>query len=144
MARSILLAAAVAWLIAGAAAVAIAAFGTGWLQRILPPLAIDADAIRGAAITIAVGVIGVGLSHLAVLAGMRGGHRLAWSGGILLAGFLAAALFALAAAAATSAVAVPASAAAFVAVAIGTAVASAGYGLVAVLLIGERRSESTV
>ncbi len=142
MARSILIVAAIAWLVAGVAALAVALFGSAWVTSLLPPLTIDADAVRGATTALAFGLLAIGAAHLAVLASMRAGHRLAHSAGILLAAFLAAALFALAVASATSAMVTPASAPIFVAVAVGCAVASAGYGLVAVRLIGERRSES--
>jgi hypothetical protein len=142
MARTILAGSAAAWLLAGAAGMALAAFGTEGLERALPPLAIDTEALRGAITAVAAGLIAVGIAHLIVLAGLRSGSRGALSAAILLAGVLAVALVALGVAAVTSAVTTPQNAVALAVAAAATALAAAAYGLVAWLLVSELRARS--
>lgn len=140
MARTILLAGAVAWLIAAAAGLGLAAFGAGWLLGLLPPLAIEADALARAIGAFSVGLLVVGGAHLAVLAGLRSEARWSYSGAILLAAVLAAGLLSLAAAGLTSAVSQPATAAALIGSGLGAAVGAGAYGLAAARLVGEMRA----
>lgn len=142
MARSLLLVATAAWIVAGAAGVAVGLVGATTLQRILPPLAIDLDALRGAVTAVSVGVLALGLAHALVVAGLRRGGRRAVSVALLLAAFLSAVMLALAAAGATAAVATPASAPAFGAAAFGALVGAVGYGVIVAVLLGEMRSGS--
>ena len=142
MARSLLLAATAAWIVAGAAGVGVGLVGATTLQRILPPLAIDLDALRGAVTAVSIGVLAIGVAHALVVSGMRGGGRRAVSAALLLAAFLSALLLALAAAGATTAVATPASAPAFGAAALGALVGAVGYAVIVALLLGEMRSRS--
>ena len=142
MARSLLLAAAAAWLAAGAAGVGVGTIGATTLQRMLPPLAIDLDALRGAVTAVSFGVLAIGAAHAAVVASLRGGGRRARSAALLLSGFLSALLLALAAAGATTAVATPASALVFGATALGALVGAIGYGVIVALLVREVRSGS--
>jgi hypothetical protein len=142
VARALLLATGVAWLVAGLAGLAFAALGTEMLERALPPLVIDTDALRGAIVAVAVGLAVVGAAHLAVVAALRAGHRVAWTVGILMTALLCATLVAVAAAAATSAVADPSRALAYLAGTAGSAAGAVAYGLVAARLVAERRAES--
>lgn len=142
MAHSLLLAAAAAWIAAGAAGVGVGTVGATTLQRILPPLAIDLDALRGAVTAVSLGVLTIGAAHAAVVVGLRGGGRRARSAALLLSGFLLALLLALAAASATTAVTTPASALLFGAAALGAAVGAIGYGVIVALLVREVRSGS--
>jgi len=142
MARSLLLVAAAVWIAVGAAGVGVGLVGAATLQRILPPLAIDLDALRGAVTAVSIGVLAIGAAHAAVVAGLRGGGRRALSVALLLSGFLSVLLLALSAAGATTAVAAPASALAFGAAACGALVGSIGYGLIVALLLQEVRSGS--
>jgi hypothetical protein len=142
VARSILVGTASAWLLAGVAGFGLAAFGVEALERILPPLAIDTDALRAAIVSFAIGLALVGVVHVAILLGLRARRRLAWTAGILMAGVLAATCVALAAAAATSAVADPSRAAQYVAGALGAGVGGLAYGVVAALLVAELKAGS--
>lgn len=142
MARSLLLAASAAWIAAGAAGVGVGTVGATTLQRILPPLAIDLDALRGAVTAVSLGVLAIGAAHAAVIAGLRGGGRRARSAALLLSGVLSALLVALAAASATTAVTTPASALLFGAAALGALVGAIGYGVIVALLVREVRSGS--
>ena len=142
MARSLLLAATAAWLAAGVIGLVIGTVGAPTLQRLLPPLAIDLDALRGAVTAVAGGVLTIGMAHAAIMVGVRRGGRRALSAALLLAGFLSVLLMALAAAAATSAATTPASAPAFAAAGIAALVGAIGYGAVGALLLRELRSGS--
>ncbi|MGH6914310.1 MAG: hypothetical protein ACREH3_11465 [Geminicoccales bacterium] len=142
MARIILLAAGAIWCLAGLAGLAISLLGIEVVQRLLPPLAIDTDALRGAATAFAAGLLAAGLAHGVVLLGLRSRHRWGWSAGVLLAASLAALLVALAAAAATSAVASPAYAQTYIGGAVLAGLGAIGYGLAAARLAGELRSGS--
>jgi hypothetical protein len=142
MARSLLLAAAAAWIAAGAIGVGVGTVGAITLQRMLPPLAIDLDALRGAVTAVAAGVLAMGGIHAAVVVGLHRGGRRAVSAALLLSGFLSALLLALAAAAATSVVTTPASAPAFLAAGIAALGGAVGYALVGALLVHELRSNS--
>jgi hypothetical protein len=142
VARSILLVGSVAWLLAGVTGLAVAGFGAEALERLLPPLSIDTDALRGAVTAVGAGLLAVGLAHAVVLIGLRSRQRWGWSASILLAAVLAATLLALGAAAATSAVATPQMASPLLAGTAAAAVGTACYALVVLRLVGERRSGS--
>lgn len=142
MARGILLAGSVAWLLAGLAGMAVAALAAEALEGMLPPLSIDTDALRGAVTAVGAGLLAVGLAHAVVLIGLRSGRRWGWSASILLAAVLAASLLALGAAAATSAVATPEMAGTLLGAAAAAALGAVCYALVVLRLVGERRSES--
>lgn len=142
MVRPILLAAGTAWVLAGFVGLALAAFATEEIERLLPPLAIDTDALRGTIITVAVALLTVGLGHVAVLLGLRARRRLAWTAGILMCGLLAATMVALAAASATSAVADPGRAIGYLVGTAGAALGAGAYALVGAGLVSELRSGS--
>ena len=142
MARSLLLAATAAWVAAGAGGLLIGAVGASTLQRLLPPLAIDLDALRGAITAVAAGILAVGALHGAVVFALRRGGRRAASAALLLAAFVAVLLLALAAAAATAAAATPSNAPGLVAAGLAALGGAGGYGLVGSLLLREVRSGS--
>jgi hypothetical protein len=141
MARTLLLAATIVWLAAGAVGVGIGMLGAGNLQRVLPStVVIDAAALGGAVVAVAIGVLAVGIVHGVVVLGMRAGYRLALSAALLLAATMSALLLALATTSATSAVTVPDRAASFL-FAAGAALAGAvAYGVVTALLVAEVRT----
>ena len=140
MARTILIAGAVASLVSGIGGVVFAALGAVALERVLPPLAIDTDALRGAIVALAAAMLLVSLLHAAIIVGLRFGWRLAWTAGVLLAVVLATMFVALAAASGTSAIADPDRAVAYLAGVIGAVVGALAYGFVAARLLGEMRS----
>lgn len=142
MARTLLLALGTAWLVAGVAGLGVAAFGTEAIERSLPPLVIDTDALRGAIVAVAAGLALVGAAHVAVLAGLRTGRRLASTVGILMTAMLCATLVGVAAASATSAVADPSNAVAYVIGALGAFAGAVAYGLVAARLVAERMART--
>lgn len=142
MARAILLAGAIIWSLGSIAAVAIAMIGVDALLRLLPPLAIDADAVRGALTAVAVGLGAAAVLHVGVVAGLRrGGHR-AMSLAILLAGAFTALCVALAATAFVSAAAEPASALALIVAGIAASLTAGAYAAASWALVNELRSES--
>jgi hypothetical protein len=140
MARTLLLAAAIVWLVAGVIGIGIGLLGAAGLQRLLPPLAIDAAALGGAVVAVGFGVLAVGLVHLAVLGALRAGQPRAWSAALLLAITMTTLMLALAAAAATSAATVPDRAPAFLAATAAGLLAALAYGLAARLLVVEVRA----
>ena len=144
MARALLLAAAVAWALGALATAFLAAFGVQRLEALLPPLAIDTEALRGAIVAVAVALALGAASHVAVLAGLRARRSRAWSAGILLAAVLSVTFVALAAAAATSAIATPASAVVLLIAGAGAALGALGYGIIAARLVAELRSGSVI
>jgi hypothetical protein len=142
--RAVLLTGAVAWAMGAGAATIVAALGIESIERLLPPLAIDTDALRGATVAVAVG-LGLGaLAHGAVLVGLRRRHPRAWTAGILLAALLATTFIALSTAAFTSAIATPASALALSGAGAAAAVAALGYAVVTIGLVAEKRSGTPV
>jgi hypothetical protein len=142
VARAILLAGAIIWSLGSLAAAGVALIGVETLLRLLPPLAIDADAVRGATTVVAVGLGAAGVLHVGVVAGLRhGGHR-ARSIGILLAGLFTALCVALAAAAFVSAAAAPASAAPLMAAGVLASLTAAAYAVASWSLVDELRSRS--
>jgi hypothetical protein len=142
VARLILVVAAIVWVVAALLGLALAAFGAGWLESILPPLSIDTDALRGAVTAVAAGLLAVGLVHVMIVIGVASRRRWGSTAGILLSAVLAATFVALGAAAGTSAVASPAQAPVLVGSAVAAAVGAGAYGVVVMQLVGERRSGS--
>lgn len=142
MARAVLLVGAATWMLAAAVASFVAAFGTEALERLLPPLTIDTDALRGAVVAVACGLLAVGLAHVVALIGVRARRRWGSTAAILLAALLAATFVALAATAAASAVATPSLAPMLAAAAVAAGVAAVAYGVAVVVLVAERRAGS--
>ncbi|MGZ8562783.1 MAG: hypothetical protein ACXWWU_04105 [Candidatus Limnocylindria bacterium] len=140
MARAILGIGAVAWSVGCVAGLVLAIVGVERLMDLLPPLQVDADAVRGAVITVAVGFALAAAAHLAVLGGLRAHRRRAWSIGILLAALLSATFVALAAAAFTSAVAGSGMVVLLAFAGIAAALVALGYALATVRLVGELRA----
>jgi hypothetical protein len=140
VARAILGIGATVWSVGCVASIGVAIVGVERLMDLLPPLQVDADAVRGAVVAAAVGLALAAAAHLVVLGGLRAHRRRAWSAGILLAGLLTAIFVALAAAAFTSAVvgsgAVPVLAMAGVA----AAALAFGYALATARLVAELRA----
>ena len=142
MARAILLAAALVWGLAALATLLAAIIGVETMVRLLPPLSIDTDALRGAIVAVTVG-LGLGTaSHVAVVVGLRSGNRRAASIAILLSALLCVTFVTLAAAAVTSAVATPASAAPLLGGGLAAALAAIAYGFTVAALVGELRARS--
>jgi hypothetical protein len=142
VARALLLAAAIVWALGAVGAAVLAALGADTLERALPPLSIDTEALRGAIVAVAAALAVGAATHLGVLAGLRARRSLAWTAGILL-GVLAAMTFvALAAAAFTSAIAAPASALVLAGGGVACALAALAYGLIAARLVAEKRAGS--
>lgn len=143
MARAILIGAAIAWVGAGMIAVLVALLGAGALMASLPPLAIDLDALRGALVAIGGGMVGMAALHAAIVIGLsrssRTRHRAA-TGAMLLGGLLVALFIGLAAAAWASAAARPELLVLLAAAGAVAALAAAGYGLVVVRLVADRRA----
>jgi len=137
VARTVLIIGAVAWLLVGAAGLVLAAAGTTLLLSLLPPLAIDAEALGGALTAVAVSVIATGAAHLVVVAGLRRDRRWARSAGALLTSVLSVVSLALAAAAISSALREPAAVLPLLGAALVAAFAAAGYALAAVRLVRE-------
>lgn len=142
MARAILLAGAVIWSFGSLAATGVALIGVETLLGLLPPLAIDADAVGGAITVVAVGLGATAILHAGVVAGLRrGGHRI-MSLAILLSGLFVALCVALAAAAFASAAAQPASAMALVLAGGLASLTAAAYAVAGWSLVDELRSQS--
>lgn len=137
MARAILLLDALAWSGAALAGFAVGAVGADRLERLLPPLSIDADALGRAVTAVAVALLAVAVAHAVVWIGLRGNGRWAWSAGVLLSSTLAMLFVALTAVAITSLVAGTAAAAPLVAGAIGAGVMAVGYAVTAGRLLRE-------
>ncbi len=142
MARTFLVIGAVAFLLAGVFTFALAAVGVERLLTMLPPLAIDADAVGGALTALALSFVATGTVHLFVVAGLRERRRWAASAGALLAGVLAAAFVGLATAAISSALRSPANALPLLMGAAAATFAAISYALVAVRLARELGSGS--
>jgi hypothetical protein len=136
---AILLAAGIAILLGGLAAVAMGLVNPTLLRQQLPPEAeVDAPAVGGAAVALGVATALVGLLHLVTAAALRRGVSIAATAAVVLAatmavialGFAVAALVSIASGAALPIYMVPAS------VVMGAAVI--GYAIVTVILIGSR------
>lgn len=144
MGRRIFLAAAVAWTLLGAIGLVIAIAWRDRLIAVLPPLAIDADALGGAITVIAVAAFGVGVAHVVIAVGLGRRNRWALSAGALLASVLAAAFVALTAAATASAVREAALGPQLAAAAALSALAAVVYGLTAARFVAELKSGSAI
>jgi heme/copper-type cytochrome/quinol oxidase subunit 3 len=138
--RAVLLVGAVAWAIGAVGGILLAAVGVERLEDLLPPLAIDTDALRGAIVAGAVGLAVGSVGHGAILLGLRRRRPRAWTAGILLAALLGVTFVAMAAAAFTSAIATPASALPLAGAGAAAALAALGYGVVTVGLVAEKRA----
>lgn len=140
VARAILGIGAAAWTVGCIAAVVVAIVGVERLMDLLPPLQVDAEAVRGAVVAVAVGLALAAAAHLLVMAGLRTHRRRAWSAGILLAGLLAATFVALSAAAFTSAVVGSGDALLLAVAGFGAASLACGYALATARLVAELRA----
>ncbi len=141
---TILLIIIILWLVAGLAGIGVALLGVDALLDMLPPLAIDADAVARTLAALAIGAALVGLAHLVVARGLRRDGSWAVSGGILLAAGAAIAFGALAAAAVTSGVAGTLTVIGAVAAACGAMLAAVAYGAAAALLVHRLRSRAPI
>ena len=141
MARTVLLAGMIVWLVAGMVGIGIGLMGSASLQRLLPDLTIDLPAIGGAVIALAIGLIIVGVVHGIVVLGLRAGVPSARSAALVLTGTLAILLVALAAASATSAVTIPDRAPSFLAACVAGVLAALAYGLATAQLVAEVRAD---
>jgi len=142
VARIVLMTGAVIWLLGGIVGTGIAAFETNWLQSLLPPLAIDIEALGGALVAMALAMVAIGLVHVVVVTGLHRERRWARSSGVLLASVLAAALLGLAAAAVSSAVREPPYAPPLIAAAVAATMGTVAYALAVGRLARELGSES--
>lgn len=142
MARAVIGIGAAAWSVGSLAAAAVALMGVAPLMDLLPPLQVDADAVRGAVIAVAIGLALGAAAHIAVLAGLRAHRARAWSAGILLGALLTATCFALAAAAFTSAADGSAPVALLLIAGIAAATVALAYALAAVRLVDELRGRA--
>lgn len=140
MARAILGVGAVASSIGSLLAIVVAIAGVRRLTALLPPLQIDADAVRGAVIVVATGLALAAVAHLAVLLGLRARRRRAWSAGILLTALVATTFVALAAAAFTSAAAGSAPVSLLISAGVAGALVAIGYSVATMRLVGELRA----
>lgn len=139
MARPILVAALVSWLLAGLVGIAVAAWGTDAVEAALPPLAIDTDALRAAILSVGIGLLGLAALHGAVVIGLTRGRAWASTAGTLLAALLTMLCLALGAAALTSAVATPEQAVPLLAAAAVAGIGTVAYAVVTAGLVGEIR-----
>jgi hypothetical protein len=105
--RAVLIIGAVVWGLAAAAAALIAAIGLDRLLALLPPLAIDADAVRGAIVANGIILALVAATHLVALVALDRRLRLAWTAGLLLCALGVAVTIGLMGSAFASAVAEP-------------------------------------
>lgn len=140
MARAIIGIGAVAWSVLCVATAVVAVGGVERLMELLPPLQVDAEAVRGAVIAGAIGLAIAAGAHIAVLVGLRARRRRAWSAGILLAALGSATFVALAAAAFTSAVAGSAPAALAAVAGAAAGFVALAYALATARLVGEMRA----
>jgi heme/copper-type cytochrome/quinol oxidase subunit 3 len=138
--RAVLLVGAVGWALGAVGGILLAAIGVERLEALLPPLAIDTDALRGAIVAGAAGLAVGSVGHVAILLGLRRDLPRAWTAGILWAALLGVTFVALAAAAFTSAIAAPASAVPLVVAGAAAALLALGYGVVTVGLVAEKRA----
>ena len=142
MDRAILLGGAFVWLLAGLASVAVAVFGADALAAMLPPLAIDIDALRGAITAMAIALLLGAFLHMGVLVGMGRAWRRAWTAALLMTSVLATLFVALAAAAFTSAAAEPMHWLPWLTAGFGAAVVAGAYALAAARLAADLRAGS--
>jgi hypothetical protein len=131
---------AVIWGIAALAAGLVAAFGVERLLAMLPPLAVDADAVGGAIVAVSLALAIAAAAHLGVLLALNRGLRVAWTAGLLLSGLGVAVTIGLMGSAFASAAAQPSAAIPLVAAGMGCFVASFGYAGAVAWFIGEIRA----
>ena len=140
MARAILGIGAIASWIGCLGAVGVAIIGVDRLMDLLPPLEVDADAVRGAVVAVGAGFGLAGAAHAAVLLGLQARRKRAWSAGILLAALLSATFVALAAAAFTSAVAGSAPLGLVLIAGVASALVALAYAIATLRLVAELRA----
>jgi hypothetical protein len=138
--RAVLAAGAAIWGIAAVAAALVAIFGVDRLLALLPPLAIDADAVGGAALAVSLALALAAAAHLAILLALQRGLRLAWTAGLLLCGLGVAVTIGLMGSAFASAAAEPSMALPLVAAGAAALVASFGYAAATAWFIGQIRA----
>jgi hypothetical protein len=140
VARAVLVIGSVLTSVGTVGALIVAAAGVDALLALLPPLDVDADAVRGATVAIAFGLGAAAALHLGVLAALRRRpRRRPISAAILLASLLAATLTALAAAAFTSAATEASARTLLIAGGAAAVVGATGYGAAAARLVSELR-----
>ena len=139
MGRAVLLAGALCWSLGALAAFVVALLGVERILASFPDLAIDAEAVRGAAVAVGVALAVGAVAHLAVLAALRARRRVAWSAAVLLCGLALAVFLALGAAAFASAAAEPQLIGPLVAGGLAAMLVAAAYGLGAVCFVLEIR-----
>jgi hypothetical protein len=124
------------WTVAGLAGLAVGVFGADAVARLLPPLAIDTDALGGAIAAVAAALLLVAVVHVLALA--------AWAAtlAVLLTAGLAMLFAVLAVAAFTSAAVETANALALIGAGVASVLVGASYGLACARLIVARRSGS--
>jgi hypothetical protein len=128
--RAVLLVAGTGWLLAGLAALVVSLTEADALVDLLPPLAIDTDAVAGAAAAIGAASVSIGIIHAVVVVGLARGVRWAWSAGILLAGVMVLGFGGTGLAAGASLLAGTVPAGPGVLGVVGAAALAIGYGLV--------------
>jgi len=138
--RAVLATGAAVWGLAAAAAALIAAIGLDRLLALLPPLAIDTDAVRGAIITVGVVLALVSAAHLVALVALDRRLRLAWTAGLLLCALGVAITIGLMGSAFASAVAEPTMALPLAAAGIVALAASFAYAGAVAWFVGEIRA----
>ena len=114
------------------------------LIAVLPPLAIDADALGGALTVIAVASLLIGAAHAGIVAGLGRDLRRARSAGVLLASVLAVGFLGLAATAAASALREPPLAPILTGACLAATAVAIGYALTVVRLVADLGSGSAV
>jgi hypothetical protein len=138
--RAVLAIGAACWGLAAAGALGLTIVGVDRLLTLLPPLAIDAEAVGGAVTAVGV-ALGIGAAvHVAILLGLRAGARLAWTGAVLTCAVAVGGFVALAAAAFASAAAEPSAVGALLAGGVVALVVALAYGAAAVGFIREIRA----
>lgn len=140
MGRAVLAVGAVMWGIAAVAAALVTVFGVDRLLALLPPLAVDADAVGGAALAVSLALAIAAGTHLAILVALGRGVRLAWTAGLLLCGLGVAVTIGLTGTAFASAAAEPSMAVPLVAAGVASLVAAVGYAAAIAWFIGEIRA----
>jgi hypothetical protein len=140
VARAILLAGGLAWVLAAGMGLTAALIGIDAVEALLPPLAIESDALARTVAALAVGALLVGGVHLVVAAGLARNRPWATSAGVLLSAVSVAGFVALAAAAVTAGAAASLAAIAATATAIGSLLVAGAYAAVGVALARRLRS----
>lgn len=144
MARAILVAAAVGWILLGLGGIGLALVGTDAVRGVLPPLAIGADALSRTVAALAIAALVLGVTHAVIGVGLGRGTGWAASAGLLLCGVSIGGFVTLATAALTAGAAgsmVPAGA---LAAAAGALLVAAGYGVAASSLVHRLRGRRPI